>query len=344
MIAASAARTVPITTRPSRALSANTVDRCSHRYASSKLGIAERSKQLSGATVPRSLVYCLRSYTDAVASPTARRKLGIELKAMREAAGFNIDQASKATGISDSHLSRIERGRVGVRPLTVRALLRTYGVGAEDAARLEQTALDTTKRSDKGWWQPYTTAISEKYATLIAFESEATSIRAFGPVAVPGLLQTEDYARALLLNGPARLSADEVETRIEARRSRQNILATEDSPSTKFVLDEGVVRRQVGGPQVMRAQLHHLAAMAQRPNLDLQVIPYSAGAHVGVLGPLVILGFAEGDDVVYCETYAGDLYPESVAWYSDVFDRLSQDALSRDKSLRLILELAEGEA
>jgi hypothetical protein len=94
----------------------------------------------------------------------------------------------------------------------------------------------------------------------------------------------------------------------------------------------------------MRGQLRHLATMAQRPNLDLQVVPFAAGAHAGLLGPLVILGFAEGDDVVYCETYAGDLYPESVAWYADVLDRLTQDALSREESLGLINRLAEENA
>ena len=277
----------------------------------------------------------------AVASPTARRKLGIELKALREAARLNIDQAAGTAGISASHLSRIERGRVGVRLLTLRALLQTYGANEEVVQRLEQTAADTTKRNDKDWWQPYASAISEKYASLIAFESEATSVKAFGPWAVPGLLQTEDYARALLRNGQARLRPEEIETRIEARKSRQAIFDQEQPPNGWFILDEAVLRRRVGGPDVMREQLRHLAAVGQRPHMDLQVIPYAAGAHAGSLGPLVILGFAEGEDVVYCETYAGDLYPEAVAWYSDVFDRLGQDALRRSESLDLIQRAAE---
>ncbi|MDW5324259.1 helix-turn-helix transcriptional regulator [Plantactinospora sp. KLBMP9567] len=278
----------------------------------------------------------------SAASPTARRKLGIELKGLREAAGLNIDQAANAAGISDSHLSRIERGRVGVRPLTLKALLQTYGADAEVTNRLAKTAADTTKRGDKGWWQPYAAAISEKYASLIAFESEATSIKAFGPMVVPGLLQTEDYARALLQRGPVRLKAEEIETRVEVRTSRQAILDQGDPPSVWIILDEGVIRRMVGGPDVMRRQLLRLVDFASRPNVDLQVIPYAAGAHAGTLGPLVILGFPEGEDVVYCETYAGDLYPEAVASYGDVFNRLAQDALSGDKSTELLRRAAEG--
>jgi transcriptional regulator with XRE-family HTH domain len=276
-----------------------------------------------------------------VASPTARRKLGIELKGLREQGGLNIEQAANAAGISDSHLSRIERGRVGVRPLTLKALLQAYGAGAEVTARLAQTAADTTKRSDRGWWQPYAAAISEKYATLIAFESEATSIKAFAASFVPGLLQTEDYARALLQRGPVRLKADEITTRVEVRKSRQAIFDQPHPPSAWFIVDEAVLRRRVGGSEVMRGQLLHLIDIASRPDVDLQVIPYSSGAHAGTLGPLVILGFPEGDDVVYCETYAGDLYPEAVVSYSDVFNRLAQDALSNDNSSELIRNAAE---
>jgi transcriptional regulator with XRE-family HTH domain len=271
-----------------------------------------------------------------VASPTARRKLGIELKGLRERAGLNIDQAANAAGVSDSHLSRIERGRVGVRPLTLKALLQAYGAGDDVTARLAQTAADTTKRSDRGWWQPYAAAISEKYATLIAFESEATSIKAFAPSFVPGLLQTEEYARALLQRGPARLKADEISTRVEVRKSRQAIFDQPQPPSAWFIIDEAVIRRTVGGADVMRRQLQHLTEVAARPDVDLQVIPFTAGAHAGTLGPLVILGFPEGDDVVYCETYAGDLYPEAVASYSDVFNRLAQDAHSNDNSVESI--------
>ncbi|QOC92001.1 helix-turn-helix domain-containing protein [Micromonospora craniellae] len=276
-----------------------------------------------------------------MASPTARRKLGIELRGLREAAGLNIEQAAGTAGISDSHLSRIERGRVGVRPLTLKALLQHYGADAEVTERLAKTAADTTKRGDRGWWQPYAAAISEKYASLIAFESEASSVRAFGPMIVPGLLQTEDYARALLQRGPVRLKADEIDTRVEVRTARQAILEQTDPPSLWVILDEGVIRRMVGGPKVMRRQLLHLVDVATRPTVDLQVIAHSTGAHAGTLGPLVILGFPEGEDVVYCETYAGDLYPEAVASYGDVFNRLAQDAASTDRSIEMLRSAAE---
>jgi transcriptional regulator with XRE-family HTH domain len=274
----------------------------------------------------------------AVASPTARRNLGIELKQLREAAHLKIEQAATAVEISDSHLSRIERGHVGVRPVVVRALLQTYKASDEVIERLAKIAVDTTKRGDKSWWQPYGPAISAKYATLMSLEDEATSVKAVGPLVVPGLLQTEDYARALLHNGPARLGPEEIETRVDARKARQAILTREDPPSGWFILDEAALHRQVGGRDVMNQQRRHLAELAQRPHIDIQVIPYARGAHAGTLGPLVILGFADGDDVVYCETYGGDLYPEAVTWYGDVFNRLAQDAAGKGESLDLILD------
>jgi transcriptional regulator with XRE-family HTH domain len=276
-----------------------------------------------------------------VASPTARRKLGIALKQLREQSGLNLEQASKAVGISDSHLSRLERGRVGVRQPTLRALLQNYAATPDVADELLQIAADTTKRNTKDWWQPLAASISEPYATLISFEHEATSVKVFGPTAVPGLLQTEAYARALLQNGLARLGPDEIEIRISARRGRQAILDRPNPPAAWFILDEAVLHRQVGSTEIMHEQLTHLVEIAQRPRVDIQIIPYSAGAHAGTLGPLVLLGFAEGDDVIYCETYAGGLYPDSVAWYGDLFDRLAQEALSKSGSLDILRSTAE---
>lgn len=276
-----------------------------------------------------------------MASPTARRKLGIEIKGLREAAALTLEQVASATGISDSHLSRIERGRVGIRPLTLKALLQIYGASEEVSQRLLQVAAETTKRGARAWWQPYATAISEKYASLMAFESEATSIRAFAPIVVPGLLQTEEYARAVLQRGPIRLKAGEIETRVAARKARQAILDKDPTPNTWFILDEAVIRRATGGPEVMRQQLLRLIEVAERSDVDLQVIPFSAGSHAGTLGPLVILGFPEGEDVVYCETYGGDLYPEVVASYDDVLNRLAQEALSKSQSVDLIRRAVE---
>ena len=276
-----------------------------------------------------------------MASPTARRKFGIELRSLREAAGLTIEGVADSAGISMSHLSRIERGQVGVRRPTLMALLQRYGADAETMDRLVATAAETTKRKNRDWWQPYATAISDKYATLMAFESEATSIRNFEPTVIPGLLQTEDYARAALQRGPARLTPDEIETRVEARRARQAVLTKDDPPRAWFIIDEAALRRPVGGPEVMRRQLLHLVEMAAKPGVDLQVVPFSVGAHAGTLGPLVILGFAEGEDVVYCETFVADLYPEAVESYGDVFDRLAQDALSIARSVRLVKHVAE---
>lgn len=276
-----------------------------------------------------------------MASPTARRKFGIELRSLREAAGLTIEGVADSAGISMSHLSRIERGQVGVRRPTLMALLQRYGADAETTDRLVATAAETTKRKNRDWWQPYATAISDKYATLMAFETEAMSIRDFAPTVLPGLVQTEEYARASLQRGPVRLTPEAIETRVEARLARQAVLDRPDPPRAWFILDEATLRRPVGGAETMRRQLLHLADLTVRPGVDLQVIPFSAGAHAGPLGPLVILSFAEGEDVVYCETYAADLYPEAVESYGDVFNRLAQDALSIERSVKLVKRVAE---
>lgn len=276
-----------------------------------------------------------------MASPTARRKFGIELRSFREAAELTIEEVAAAAGISMSHLSRIERGQVGVRRPTLMALLQQYGTDEATTARLVATAAETTKRKNRDWWQPYATAISEKYATLLAFESEATSIRDFSPTLVPGLIQTEEYARASLQRGPVRLTPDAIETRVEARLARQSVLDRSNPPRAWFILDEAAIRRPVGGAEAMRRQLLHLVEVATRPSIDFQVIPFSAGAHAGPLGPLVILSFAEGEDVVYCETYVADLYPEAVELYDDVFNQLAQDALSIERSADLVKRVAE---
>jgi transcriptional regulator with XRE-family HTH domain len=278
-----------------------------------------------------------------VASPTLRRRrLARELVRLRNAGGMTIEQASAEVGISASHLSRVERAQVGVRLPVVKLLLSTYGADASTVAQLIDVAKDATTR---GWWQKYVGSIPEQYATYIGFEAEAEQIWNFEAAAVPGLLQTADYARALLQGGTNRLSEEEIAGRVEIRMQRQQLLTQPNPPQLWFVLDESVIRRQVGGPKTLAAQLTRIAEVATLPHVDVQVMPFAVGAHPGTPGSFVVLRFAEPTDqpVVYIETMAGDLYPENPKDISGAilaFDRLRAMALGPDASARRIQQAA----
>jgi hypothetical protein len=162
---------------------------------------------------------------------------------------------------------------------------------------------------------------------------------------VPGLLQTEEYARHMSRGGPRELDRDDIDRRVQVRMERQRILVREDRPRLWAVVDEAVIRRVVGGPEVMREQLHHLVECAEQGKTTLQVVPFSAGAHAGTTGPFIILDFPEPADpaVVYVETLAGDIYLEAradVDRYTLAFDRLLAAALHPDDSVRLVQQVA----
>jgi Domain of unknown function (DUF5753) len=189
----------------------------------------------------------------------------------------------------------------------VRALLELYGVTGPERNGLIQLARDARQ---PGWWHSFRDVLPNPYEVYIGLEAGAAAIRNFEPVVVPGLLQTEDYARAAFRNGPRELDRDDVERRVEVRMARQKILTRADRPRLWAVIDEAVIRRVVGGPEVMRGQLRHLIDGAGQGRTTIQVVPYSAGAHAGTTGPFVILQFPEPTDpaVVYVETLAGDIY------------------------------------
>ncbi len=279
-----------------------------------------------------------------MASPTLRRRrLARELLRLRDQAGMTIEVAAATVGISASHLSRVERAQVGVRLPVVKVLLSTYQADAATIAYLLEVAKEATTR---GWWHKYVGSIPEQYATYIGFEAEAEQIWNFEAAAVPGLLQTADYTRALLQGGTTRLPEDQIAGRVEIRLQRQQLLSTPDPPKMWFVLDESVIRRHVGGPKVLARQLEHLAEVAALPHVDVQIMPFAVGAHPGTPGSFVVLKFHEPTDqpVVYIETMAGDLYPESQKDITGVilaFDRLRAMALGPDDSAKLIQRAAK---
>ncbi|MFI6759675.1 helix-turn-helix domain-containing protein [Micromonospora sp. NPDC050417] len=281
----------------------------------------------------------------ATASPTVRqRRLANELARLRDAAGLTIEQAAKAGGISGGHLSRVERAQVRVRVPVVKSLLVSYGAGTATIDHLAEVAQQALQR---GWWHQYG-SISERYATYIGFETEATEIWSFDASTLPGLLQTEAYARAMLESGAARYSAEEIADRVAVRLQRQAILTRDDQPPRAwFVLDEAAIRREVGGRAILRAQLKAIAEVAELPHVDVQVLPFKVGAHPGSPGSFIVLRYddpATDPDVVYLETMAGDLYPEgedAIKGASLAFNRLRAMALGPDDSIAMIKQAAE---
>jgi len=278
-------------------------------------------------------------------SPTVRRRqLIAELKRLREAADLTQDDVAQRLDWHHTKVFRIETGRTGPHPNDVRVMLDVYGVTDRvQREALVQLAKDARQR---GWWYSYRDVLPGRYEFFIGLEEEAASIQTFELAVVPGLLQTEDYARALVGGGPLELDPEEVERLVEVRMTRQQVLAKEDRPQLWAILDEGGIHRIVGGPAVMHAQLQHLMAMSDQGKTTVQVVPYSAGAHPGTVGSFIILRFAEpGEiDVVYMETIGGSMSvdkPEEVQHYATAFDHLRAVALSPDDTRAMLLAASE---
>jgi transcriptional regulator with XRE-family HTH domain len=278
-------------------------------------------------------------------NPTLRgRRLAMELQRRREATGMSREEVARQLEWSTSTLFRIETGRSRPQPGNVRVLLELYGVTGPERDGLIQLTRDARK---PGWWHSFRDVLPNPYEVYIGLEAGTASIRNFEPIVVPGLLQTESYAREIFRNGPIELDPAEVERLLEVRLARQQVLARDDRPRLWAIIDEAVIRRVVGGTEVMRGQLRHLADAAEQGKTTIQIVPYRAGAHAGTTGPFVILDFPEATDptVVYVETLAGDIYLEErsdVSRYTLAFDRLRAAALHPDDSVQLIEQMASG--
>jgi transcriptional regulator with XRE-family HTH domain len=269
-------------------------------------------------------------------SPTVReRRLARALRHLREGAGLTIEEVAEKLELSASTISRIETAQVGVRTRDLRDLLDTYGV---DGAERDQLLQIARERRQQQWWQEYKDLPNIAVAGL---EADASTIWQYSTQLVPGLVQTDAYARAVL--GAIRLDAKagDIERRLELRIHRQALLTAEDAPEYWVVLDEAVVRRQVGGPAVMAEQLGHLIEAAKLANITLQVLPFSSGEHAGMDGEFTIMHYRESadPDVVYIENTGNDLYldsPEVTRRYNKIFDHLRAAAQNPSESIRTL--------
>ena len=272
-------------------------------------------------------------------SPTIRRRrLALELRRLRETAGLTCEQVAEHLECSASKISRVETGRVSVSPRDVRDMLDLYGVPAEQRESLVQLARDSRQ---KGWWHAYSDTMMPQFATYLGLESAASEIRIYEVNLIPGLLQTEDYARSVIRAGMMNSPREDVERQVALRMARQPAVTRDDPPKVWAVLDEAALRRRVGGAGLMRMQLEHLLAQAALPNVAVQVIPFTGGAHPAMGRPFVILVFPDrvDTDVVYLEDLTSSLYVEDVAEvdrYNVFFNHLRATALSFDDSSDLI--------
>ncbi len=273
-------------------------------------------------------------------SPTVLRMiLARQMQALREKAGMSYEQAGEAIYSSPWTIRRIERAEGGLKPLTVKSLLLAYGI--TDVREIDAFLALAREASTPGWWHSYTDVLPSWFRTSVGLEEAASLIRGYEPHFVPGLLQTEDYARALIAVGFPDATEEEAERLVRVRMMRQQVLTRPDPPRLWAVMDETVLRRPAGGRDVMRAQLDRLIEAAELPNVTLQVLPFAAGPHRAMYGPFRVFRFPgqELPDLVYGENMTSAFYldkPGDAAVYLQALDRISAQAAPAEQTVNIL--------
>ncbi|RBQ14381.1 XRE family transcriptional regulator [Spongiactinospora rosea] len=282
--------------------------------------------------------------TPARGPSVRRRRLAGELRRLRERSAWTIEETAERLGWSIAKVSRIETARTGITIPDLTRMLDLYDMPADRREALYVLARTARRR---GWWDAYADSLPTDYATYIELEAETASIRAFNPIILHGLLQTEDYAREIIRSAHmGMLAPNEIDRRVDVRMTRQRLLHRQDDPLKLWVIiDEAVLAHTVGSPAIMAAQNDRLLELARLDTVTLQVLPLTKGAHPSTAGPFSILEFQERYDpqVVYVETMMSSLYIESDAEiyrYTMAFDHLSRAALDLDASTALISRIA----
>lgn len=279
-------------------------------------------------------------------SVVRRILLGSQLRRLRDSRGITREAAGYSIRASESKISRMELGRVSFKARDVEDLLTLYGV-TDEAERDSLLGL-AREANVAGWWHSYGDVLPGWFQTYIGLEGAASLIRIYEVQFVHGLLQTEDYAHAVVSRGMRGAPAAEIDRRVALRLERQKALVSERAPGFHAVLDEAALRRPYGGREVMRTQLRHLIEMSERPNITLQVMPFSFGGHAGESGSFTMLRFPESDlsDIVYLEQLTSALYldkAEEVAQYEKAMVRLHAESPGPEESrdlLRGLLQLS----
>ncbi|MFJ2777952.1 helix-turn-helix domain-containing protein [Kitasatospora sp. NPDC087315] len=282
-------------------------------------------------------------------SPTVlRRRLGSELRRLRERTGLQAKTAADTLRFSPTKISRIESGQTTLKESDVRALLELYGV--TDEAELRQFVALTRRSTQRGWWHDYGDTLPDWFQTYVGLEADAARIRTYETELIPGLFQTLDYARATFLISLSGRHEDVepiVSRRAKLRMQRQEVFHRQAPPTVWAILSEAVLRRPVGGPAVMREQIAHLIELAQKPTVTIQVLPFSAGAHPAMSMAFHVLSFSDvPGQIVYVEALTSSLYIEKesdIARHEFVFEQLTASAMSPETSLSWMHKLATEE-
>ncbi|MFD5322476.1 helix-turn-helix domain-containing protein [Streptomyces sp. NPDC127092] len=273
--------------------------------------------------------------------------LGRRLQDLRERAGLKREEAAKILRVAPATIRRMETAEVALKIPYVQLLLKAYGVTDSEAEGFVALAEEANL---PGWWQRFHDVLPSWFSMYVSLEGAASLIRAYEPQFVPGLLQTEDYARAILRSGAvgvgsAKDAAEETERHVALRMERQSLLTREDAPKFWVIMDETVFRRPVGdGPEVMRDQLDRLLEASELPNVTLQIAEYASGHHPGTYGPFVLFRFAmpELPDMVYSEYLTGAVYLDArpeVASHLEVMDRMAAQAATAQRTKEILRDL-----
>jgi transcriptional regulator with XRE-family HTH domain len=276
--------------------------------------------------------------------PTVLRiLLGSQLRKLREAKGITREEAGYTIRASGSKISRMELGRVSFKERDVVDLLALYGV---DEAEAETLVTLARQANSQGWWHKYGDVLPDWFQVYVGLEEAASLIRLYEVQFVPGLLQTPEYARAVVRLGKPNASAEEIESRVGLRLARQQLLVKPDGPRLWAVIDEAALRRPIGGAEVMRGQLARLIEAAREPDVTLQVVPFRSGGHAAEAGAFTIMRFPEVDlpDVVYLEQLTSALYldkRDDVEKYTEVMERLSVEGEPPERTAAIVSGMLE---
>ncbi|WP_267242550.1 helix-turn-helix domain-containing protein [Streptomyces sp. PR69] len=268
--------------------------------------------------------------------------LGKRLQDLRERAGLRREDAAKVLRVAAGTIRRMETAEVALKIPYVQLLLGAYGVPEEEARHFVELAEEANK---PGWWQRFHDVLPNWFSMYVSLEGSASLIRSYEPHYVPGLLQTEDYARAIMHSGAlGQTDPEEIEGHVALRMERQSLLTRPDAPRFWVIMDETVFRRPVGGPGVMRAQIDRLLEGAQLPHVTLQIAEFKAGHHPGTYGPFVLFRFAipELPDMVYSEYLTGAVYLDArpeVASHLEVMDRMAAQAATAQRTKEILRDL-----
>ncbi|MFI1727931.1 helix-turn-helix domain-containing protein [Streptomyces acidicola] len=266
-----------------------------------------------------------RSGAGTSAPTVLRMILGRRLQDMRQGAEVSLDDAAKALRVKPLTIRRLEKAEVALKPLYVEKLLQTYGAGQQE---IDEFVTLAERANQPGWWYPYRDVLPAWFTAYVSLETGAKTLRTYEPHYVTGLLQTYGYARALLHAGFPHDSDEDLERRVDLRLRRQSLLGKSDPPTLWVVMEEAVLHRVVGGPEVMRDQIDRLLAASELDHVSIDIVPFSAGAHFGVCAPFTYFRFEERElpDIVYSEILSGSMYLDQrsdVAAHLEAHNRMS---------------------